>query len=253
MSGAMITLGADQDPSSAKHEAQAALFDGESDDSLFIVREELERRYTAEQARKIDSRRELIVLAVAGGWPVERIAAAARCSCRTVRALAAREAEKVACSTRDYAKILRACSMRWLALAKTRDTEANFKDLVSGASFLGSQATAIESGMGEMAGEERGKEVGLDVEAEAARLMELMGGEADPDVKSGGECGFAGVSGVVVEVDTLVDTGSTSQAAADGTTADMVAEGGGGGSDAGGAVKIMMPSPERAIMGKESL
>lgn len=248
----------DSDAPTRPVEAQPALFDGESDDALFLERADLEKRYTAVQAMKIDSRRELICLAVASGWPVERIAVAGRCSTRTVRALAAREAEKVALGTADYVKILRQKCARWLVLAGTKDVDASFKDLIAAVSYLGNQANQMEAagmGMGLGGGEEGAKgEPAIDIEASARRLLAMIEGTA-PDVESGGTRAIAGGIGAVTGLDTGSDTSeagrSGAEAGVDGAGRG-VGEGEGGGSASGVAANLVMRAPERGFTGKES-
>lgn len=91
------------------------------------------KRYTARQLRAIESKRELVVMALASGWPPTVIAKRAGLNERTVCALAAAESQKVAGSRKEFAQCLHTLGARWFGLARTKEDEASFLQLVMAA------------------------------------------------------------------------------------------------------------------------
>jgi hypothetical protein len=75
--------------------------------------EELSKRFTAEQAEKLQWKVRAMVLLLGAGWPVEVIARELNVSHHTVSALAARESEKVAGSAKEFERCLRSLAARW--------------------------------------------------------------------------------------------------------------------------------------------
>lgn len=137
-----------------QHE-QPALFEPTDADAFFLDSAELTKRYTAAQVRKIESVRELVLMAVSSGWPVEDIASAAHLNTRTVLALAARDAEKVAGNIKGFSRCLHGLGARWYALARAKEDSANFIQLAQAASFAvqrGSELLAVAA-MGEVSEE----------------------------------------------------------------------------------------------------
>lgn len=111
---------------------QVALFEHDSDDALFVDREDAKKRYTAKQFSAIEAKRELILLCVGAGMPVEAIARAGGVNVRTVQALAANNAQQVAGNREAMVAALQKMGMRWLGLAQAREGDAKFSELVVG-------------------------------------------------------------------------------------------------------------------------
>jgi hypothetical protein len=109
---------------------QLSLIEAESDDALFTPSPDLPKRYTAEQARNIEAKRDMILLLFGTGIPVERIAATAKVNRRTVEALVAKDAERVALNRQEFAQTLHRLGASWFGLAKTKEHEAKFSELV---------------------------------------------------------------------------------------------------------------------------
>ncbi len=109
---------------------QLALLDADADDALFVPREDLAKRYTAEQAKGIEAKGETILVLFGYGVPVERIAQLQHVNVRTVNALVAKSAEKVARNRQECAQALHTLGMGWFGLAKAKEHEAKFSELV---------------------------------------------------------------------------------------------------------------------------
>lgn len=154
------------------NDQQPVLFQGpEDDNALLLPAEERRKRYTASQAAELE-RLHAAVMMLLACWPVEAIARELNLNTRTVRALAARDAEKVAGLEKGFADILLRTGARWIALARTREHEASFRDLNIGAGILMDHARALAM-MGQVEGEAATKEVQDHAEA-AAALRALM-------------------------------------------------------------------------------
>lgn len=128
---------------------------GESEGAFFLPASELSKRYTAAQAREIEGKRELIIKCIAAGFPIEDIARDGRVSIRTVTALAALDAEKVAGNLRSHAQAMRLMSARALGIMRAKEGEATYIQAATAASYLAQRANEAEvvAGMGEI-GEE---------------------------------------------------------------------------------------------------
>lgn len=186
-------------------ELQPALFELEDDSALLFEPEEMRKRYTAQQADKLE-RLKTSVLMLLSSWPVEDIARHLHLNTRTVRALAAQSAEKVAGFNKEFGDMLVRTGARWIALARTREQDASFKDLNIGAGIVIEKASALLA-MGQVAEERETKEVTDHVQAADAlrRLMAsgdtistdvaciTMGNEATPASGAGGGAGEAGL------------------------------------------------------------
>lgn len=125
---------------------------GESDAAFFLSPEQLRKRYTAAQTREIEGKRELILMCLAAGFPVEDVARNARVNLRTVQALVARDGEKVAGNLKTLGVAIRTLGARWYALARAKESDATFIQLAQAASFAVQRSNEIEviAGMGEV-------------------------------------------------------------------------------------------------------
>jgi len=70
--------------------------------------------------------------------------------------LIAKHSEKIASNCKDFAHTLRTCGARWLSLARAKEDEATFKNLVNGSSLAVQQANDLTliAGVGESPSEE---------------------------------------------------------------------------------------------------
>lgn len=223
-------------------DAQPELLEGVSDDALLMPEEEVRKRWTAGQARKIIGFKNSLIRNITSGWPLDALARDCRVTRKTLVALAAAEAEKVTVSAQDWVKILRSIALRAAVMLREKLPEADVKELVSAISFLDQRAAANAETMGSGAGEEAPKGAVVDVAASVRRLEEML----VSDVQSGGLQQFVGVSGVVSGVDTAEDTAPEVGP----SVGSLVIEGEGGGAVAEVGVKSVMPSAERAFTDK---
>jgi hypothetical protein len=151
---------------------------GESDAAFFLSDSQLRKRYTAALAREVEGKRELILMCLAAGFPVEDIAKNARVNYRTVQALAARDGERVAGELKTLGRAIRSTGARWYALARTKEGEATFIQLATAASYALQRSNEIEviAGMGEV-GEEKSAIASAGADP-CARLRELLAPKA---------------------------------------------------------------------------
>ena len=145
------------------------LFDGIDDAALLFTPEQLRKNYTAGQVSKLEQLREAVFMLIPM-WPTEDIARHLKLSTRTVRALSATDAEKVAGSKREFIGHLRSTAGRWLALARTREHEANFQQLAIGLGIILDKARDLE---GLDTGEVGEKESVKEAEEHAAAAAKL--------------------------------------------------------------------------------
>jgi hypothetical protein len=161
----------DQAPA-AVVDGQALLFEPEEESALLFGDEELTKRYTADQACKLRWKREAIVMLVAAGWPTEDIARRLEVNTRTVRALAARDAEKVAGSLKTLGGAMLQTGARWFGLARAKESEAQFRDLAI-AGGIALQRGGELLAMGEVA-EESSPKRELERSGAAERLRAML-------------------------------------------------------------------------------
>lgn len=155
---------------------------GELDDNaLLFSREQLleTKRYTAEQVKGLEWKRNAVVLLLASDWPVETIASQLGVNTRTVRAIAARSAQEVAHSSKMFARICQGLGARWLGLAKTKENEASFLQLATAGAIAVDKAVLLES-MGQFSdvAETKG---GEDKAQAMAAIRALMAKQAPAD------------------------------------------------------------------------
>jgi hypothetical protein len=156
----------EQDPNPVV-DNQALLFEPQEDPALLFCDEELAKRYTADQACKLRWKREAIVMLIAAGWPTEDIARRLEVNTRTVRALAARDAEKVAGSLKSLGGAMLQTGARWFGLARAKESEAQFRDLAI-AGGIALQRGGELLAMGEVAEETNSKRADRELERSGA-------------------------------------------------------------------------------------
>ena len=152
-------------------EKQAVLLEVEDSDGVLFSREERKARYTARQVSELERLREAVFMLLPA-WPIEDIARRLHMNTRTVRALAAQDAEKLAGSKRDFTNVLRSTADRWLALARTRESEATFQQLAIGLGIIMDKARDLEL-MG-LAPENEALKENVDRVAAAAELRRML-------------------------------------------------------------------------------
>ena len=204
---------------STAHELE--LFDPstDADAAFFLPEAELRKHYTAQQAQAVSWKRNLIVMCIASGWPVEQIARAAHVSTRTVLALAGRESEQVAGKIKEFGQALHTLGARWYGLARAKEGEATFIQLAQAASFAVQRGSEVLQAAG--TGEEAPEEV-LQSEggpSAAGKLAAWIGGAAGAvESESTADAAFPAVSGVVParrhEADTAAGRNGGDQAGA---------------------------------------
>lgn len=228
---------------------QPALFVGEEDAAILFPPEVLRKRYTAEHAAELE-RLATAICMLLPTWPVETIARQLHVNLRTVRALAAREAEKVAGCSSGCAEVLMRTGFRWVALARSREHEAGFKDLTVGAGIIMQHARDLAA-MGQIEQEKSTKEVVDHAEA-AAELRRLMEGLAPADDTGSidlpsipGENGDVGQAGAVGGAGEALPTVTQNE-----LPEPVGPEGGGGGSESAGAERRPMDQLEWGLLPK---
>lgn len=159
---------------------QPALFELQEDGALLFSNDECVKRYTAEQAKNLEWKRNAIILLLGSDWPVETIASQLHISTRTVRAIAARNAQEVAGSSKMFARICQGLGARWLGLAKTKEHEASFLQLATAGAIAVDKAVLLDS-MGQLADVAETKETPDRAQAMAA-LRALMSSPAADQV-----------------------------------------------------------------------
>lgn len=251
---------------------------GESDAAFFLSSEQLRKRYTATQVREVEGKRELILMCIAAGFQWDYIAEKARVSSRTVTALAARDAEKVAGNLKEFGLAIRATAARWYGLARGKEHEASFIQLAQAASFALQRSNEIEviAGMGEVGEKESSIASGGPdpcaglrqlLAAKAPQAQATGGDQAEPkpgsaDGTSGAEPAqpVEGEDGLVNDVvhdaggptvpSEWDGVGAGGQGADQGEADQGEAEGAGGGSQASGSAEFLDTSERTRNFGK---
>lgn len=113
---------------------QAVLEDGEK----------LRKRYTGEQAEKIEWRRDACLYMLGRECPVEEIASVLRMNLRTISALAAQNGRKLGGFSDHFARELMASAASDIALAHTKRDDASYKDLHIGAGIKMQHAMGVK-------------------------------------------------------------------------------------------------------------
>lgn len=103
------------------------------EEAMCLAPEEVQKRYTAENARQIEWRREACIKLLARQMPAIDIADVLKMNPRTVGAIAAQEGQKIATFSNQFADSLASSAMSDLALAHTKRDGASYKDLSIGA------------------------------------------------------------------------------------------------------------------------
>ncbi len=146
------------------------LFDAIDDSALLYTPTQLKaKRYTAKQISKLGQVREAVFMLLPM-WPVEDIARRLGLNKRTVTALAAADTEKVARTSGEFKNLLRSTASRWLAIARSREHEASFQQLVIGLGILLDKARDLDM-LGQM-GDTSEKEI---VKADEDRAAVVSG------------------------------------------------------------------------------
>lgn len=103
------------------------------EEAMVLPLEEVKKRYTAENARQIEWRREACIKLLARQCPATDICDILKMNHRTVGAIAAQEGQKIATFSNQFADSLASSAMSDLALAHTKRDGASYKDLSIGA------------------------------------------------------------------------------------------------------------------------
>jgi hypothetical protein len=144
------------------------------EEAMVLPVEEVRKRYTAENSRQIEWRREACVKLLARQCPAIDIADILKMNPRTIAAVAAQEGQKIAAFSHALADTLAGSAMSDLALADTKKHGASYKDLHIGAGIKLTHAVAMK--MVGATGEDPGV---IELEAEnpalqsARRFLEL--------------------------------------------------------------------------------
>jgi hypothetical protein len=163
---------------------QPALFEPDEDDALLLPVELIQKRVTGKQAEQLEWKRNAILMLLASDWPIESISKAVGVNKRTVMALAAKHGEEVARRGEELAQVFLRTGARWLALARGREHEASFAQLIV-ASGIATDKAQLLAGMGQMSESGALKEEQDHVEA-ARALRILMDAEQAGDQADGG-------------------------------------------------------------------
>ena len=124
---------------------QAALFtEPEFEAGLFLSGDEMRKRYTGEQATKMEWRKNACIRMLAYGIPAEDIAQDLHMNLRTITALAAQNGKQLAAFSEKFAGELMASAAADIALAETKRHEASFKDLHIGAGIKMQHAMGVK-------------------------------------------------------------------------------------------------------------
>lgn len=234
---------------------QALLFDLEDDDALLFSRTDLERtkRYTAEQVRNLEWKRDAIVMLLASDWPVEHIATRLHVNTRTVRAIAARSAAEVAGTAKMFGRVCQGLAARWMGLARTKEQEASFLQLVTAAGIATDKAQLLDA-MGQVADVVDTKEAPDRAEAMAA-LRAMMADQAPAerlktDLHSDGKPSNNTAESALSVRDAPTDAPSLPSSPGDGREEPAGAQGGGGGQPGPGGGPGLTGQPETGLQPK---
>lgn len=121
------------------------------EEAMCLTSEEVKKRYTAENARQIEWRREACIKLLARQCPAEDICDILKMNHRTVAAIAAQEGQKIGTISGQIADALAASAMGDLALADTKKHNASYKDLgiVAGIKLTHSMAFKLGGAAGD--------------------------------------------------------------------------------------------------------
>lgn len=169
-----------------QNETEPLLF--EDDGPFFLLPpEEVKRKCrTGASLRRIERLREAVAMLLPA-WPIQEISRHLKVSQDTLRAFAAVEAEKVSECTIAFKAALQSTAFRWLALARGREHEASFKDLVVGLGMVLDMLNELNK-TGLVAEEKAAKEDERRLEAEAALQAVLAETEREAAGKRSQSC-----------------------------------------------------------------
>jgi hypothetical protein len=137
------------------------------EEAMVLPPEEVKKRYTAENARQIEWRREACIKLLARQVAAEDICDILKMNHRTVGAIASQEGQKIATFSNQFADSLASSAMSDLALAHTKRDSASYKDLSIGAGIKLTHAVNMK-----MVGAGGAEDVGaLELEAENPALQ----------------------------------------------------------------------------------
>lgn len=124
---------------------QLALFgDYPFEPAMFLPSDELRKRYTGEQAEKVEYKRNACIRMLAHGIPAQDIAKDLQMNLRTIAALAAQNGKMLAGFTDKFAGELMSSAAADIALAETKREEASHKDLHIAAGIKMQHAMALK-------------------------------------------------------------------------------------------------------------
>ena len=173
-------------PESKRSESEAesqqpALFaDDAVGNALLLDNAQLDRICTGRSAERLKGLRELILLALEAGVGVETIATRAGVSAQVVRALKSNHWEKVVGGKKEFGALLLQTGLRWIGLARSKENEAEFRDLVIGAGIM-TQRGLEAAAMGEIVEKEDPKEL-VDASQVMDRMKQLLAVEVPAEV-----------------------------------------------------------------------
>jgi hypothetical protein len=124
---------------------QSVLWDHEDDEALLFSSEQVRKQYTAGQAKKIEWRREAILMLLAAGWPVRRIKDKLHANTDTIVALAKQSGEKVGALNTEFSEILVRMAAGFFGIAATKAHDAPYKDLMLGAGIALTHARELKT------------------------------------------------------------------------------------------------------------
>lgn len=125
---------------------QILLLTEESDEALLLPPVERRKRYTAAQVQKIEWREECILVMIAAQViPLDRIAEAAHVNLRTIKIMAARDAERIGRDTVKFGEYSAGLSASFLHKAEMKSDAATFKDLMIGHGIARDTALAMRA------------------------------------------------------------------------------------------------------------
>ena len=162
--------------------SEPLLFDDLDESAFFLPADQTRKRYTSEQVKGIETKRQAVVVMVSYGVPAEVIARELHMSLRTVSAIATQASQKVAGFRKEYSESLLRLGAKSFALALTKMDEASYLQLMTGAGIATDKAIALAA-MGEV-GEEKVVKEAQDHALVCAELRRIM---SPTDAQSGGQ------------------------------------------------------------------
>lgn len=151
--------------SAAALEQMALIEDVPFEEAFCLSPDEVRKRYTAENARQIEWRRDAAIKLLARQCPAADICDILRMNHRTVAAIAAQEGQKIGAFSEQYYQTLAGSAMSDLALAETMKYNASFKDLHYAANVKMTHAAAFK-----MIGAGSAEETAIELETENENL-----------------------------------------------------------------------------------